>query len=255
MSFFSPFDDSRFDAYSPDRPYLPGQPKSLAGIALRAFGLGIALAIGAVSTIAVLLFADSPLWRLPLFLTALATFHFLEFWTTAAYNTREADVSSFLLTANGPAYVIAHTAASIECLLSNVLFPNRHWAPYPLATVGLLAGIVCMVVGQVVRSVAMIQAGPSFNHIVQHTQKREHVLVTSGIYGSLRHPSYFGFFWWGLGTQLVMGNVVCLVAYAAVLWKFFSSRIKVEEGFLVKFFGERYEEYRRQVGTKIPFVP
>ncbi|KAF3769833.1 ICMT-domain-containing protein, partial [Cryphonectria parasitica EP155] len=239
---------------SPDKPYLPGQPKSLSGIALRAFCLGIALTAGLVGTATVLALTDSPLWRLPFFLTALSTFHFLEFWTTAAYNTREADVSSFLLTANWPAYAIAHAAASVECLLTGVFFPHRHWAPAPLGAVGLLLGLACVVVGQAVRSAAMVQAGPSFNHIVQHTQRREHTLVTTGIYGTLRHPSYFGFFWWGLGTQLVMGNVVCFVAYAAVLGKFFSARIKVEEGFLVKFFGEEYVSYRRRVGTKIPFV-
>lgn len=251
----SPHAEERFDALAPDRPYLPGQPKSLAGIALRAFGLGAALAVGAVATAAVLVATRSPLWRLPFFLSALATFHFLEFWTTAAYNTREADVSSFLLTANWPSYAVAHSVASLECLLTNLLFPGREWAPLHLGTVGMLLGLVLVVVGQVVRSAAMVQAGPSFNHIVQQTQKREHILVTTGIYGSLRHPSYFGFFWWGLGTQLVMGNVVCFVGYAAVLWRFFSTRIRHEEVFLVKFFGGEYVDYRNKVGTKIPFVP
>lgn len=251
----SPAAESRFDAYSPDKPYLPGQPKSLAGIALRAFCLGAALAVGVITTLTVLALTGSPLWRLPFFLSALAAFHFLEFWTTAAYNTREADISSFLLTANWPAYAIAHTAASLECLLTNVLFPGAQWAPYHLGTAAMLLGLACVVVGQTVRSAAMVQAGPSFNHIVQHTQKREHILVTTGIYGSLRHPSYFGFFWWGLGTQLVMGNVVCFLGYAAVLWRFFSSRIAMEETFLVKFFGGEYVDYRKKVGTKIPFVP
>lgn len=119
----------------------------------------------------------------------------------------------------------------------------------------MLLGLLLVVIGQVVRSAAMVQAGPSFNHIVQQTQKQEHILVTTGIYGKLRHPSYFGFFWWGLGTQLVMGNVVCFVGYAAVLWKFFSARIRHEEIFLVKFFGGEYLDYRNKVGTKIPLVP
>lgn len=251
----SPSAQSHYEAYSPDKPYLPGQPKSLAGIALRAFCLGIALAVGVIATLTTLLLTASPLWRLPFFLATLSTFHFLEFWTTAAYNTREAEVSSFLLTANWPAYAIAHTAAAAECLLANALFPGRRWAPAGLGTVGMLLGLALVVAGQVVRSAAMAQAGPSFNHIVQQTQKREHILVTTGVYGSLRHPSYFGFFWWGLGTQLAMGNVVCLVAYAAVLWRFFSTRIRHEEIFLVKFFGDEYVDYRKKVGTKIPFVP
>lgn len=274
----SPSSHSHYEAYSPDRPYQPGQPKSLAGIAVRAFGLGAALATGLIATLAVLVLTASPLWRLPFFLATLATFHFLEFWTTAAYNTREADVSSFLLTANWPAYGLAHTAAAIECLVSNTLLSSggggagseqqqqqQRWgwplvaapgAAVPgLGALGLLAGLVLVAAGQAVRSAAMVQAGPSFNHIVQQTRGREHTLVTTGIYGRLRHPSYFGFFWWGLGTQLVMGNVVCLVAYAAVLWRFFSSRIRHEESFLVKFFGDEYVTYRKQVGTKIPFVP
>ncbi|KUI65555.1 Protein-S-isoprenylcysteine O-methyltransferase [Cytospora mali] len=251
----SPAAQTQFEAYSPDKPYFPGQAKSLAGIALRAFCLGIALAVGAIGTITILLVTSSPLWRLPFFLAALATFHFLEFWTTAAYNTREADVSSFLLTANWPAYAIAHTAAAVECLLTNALFPGRSWAPFHTGTLLMLLGVFLVVVGQVVRSAAMVQAGPSFNHIVQQTQKREHILVTTGIYGTLRHPSYFGFFWWGLGTQLAMGNLVCFVAYAAVLWRFFSTRIMHEELFLVKFFGEEYVDYRKKTGTKIPFVP
>jgi protein-S-isoprenylcysteine O-methyltransferase len=29
----------------------------------------------------------------------------------------------------------------------------------------------------------------------------------------------------------------------------------VEERYLVGFFGKEYEDYRRRVGTKIPFVP
>lgn len=116
-------------------------------------------------------------------------------------------------------------------------------------------GLVLVAVGQAARSAAMARAGPSFNHVVQQTQRREHVLVTTGIYGWLRHPSYFGFFWWGLGTQLAMGNAVCLVAYAAVLWRFFSERIRHEEVFLVRFFGEEYVNYRKTTGTMIPFVP
>ena len=85
-----------------------------------------------------------------------------------------------------------------------------------------------MLAGQGVRSVAMAQAGTNFNHTVQSQRTRGHELVTKGVYAVLRHPSYFGFFWWGLGSQLVLGNVVCLVCYAVVLWRFFNRRIEGE---------------------------
>jgi protein-S-isoprenylcysteine O-methyltransferase len=44
----------------------------------------------------------------------------------------------------------------------------------------------------------------------------------------VRHPSYVGFFYWAIGTQLFMSNVVSTLAFVFVLGRFFSSRIKGE---------------------------
>ncbi|ORY69724.1 isoprenylcysteine carboxyl methyltransferase [Pseudomassariella vexata] len=239
---------------SPDKPYFPGQPKSLEGIALRSFWLGIALALSAVATFSTLLFSSSPLWRLPFFWGALSTFHFLEFWTTAKYNTRQANIDSFLLTANWPLYAIAHASASIECLLTKLLWTSRSWAPLYIGHILLLLGLMLVFIGQLIRATSMMQLGTSFNHIVQHKKNDDHVLMTTGIYGVMRHPSYFGFFWWGIGTQLVLGNPICFLGYTIVLWKFFSGRIKVEEKFLAKMFDD-YVEYKKRVPTRIPFIP
>lgn len=242
----------------PDNPYLPGQAKSLSGIATRAFSLGIAQAIGIISTLTILLLTSSPLWRLPFLLSTLATFHFLEFWTQARYNTHEAGTLHFLLSANGIGYTGAHIASAVECLLANTLFPPlrlRNWTGPSLSVIITLVGVAILLVGQLVRSVAMVQAGKSFNHHVQETKKATHVLVTTGLYGSLRHPSYFGFYWWVLGIQLAMGNVLCFLAYVVVLYRYYSNRIPYEESFLLKFFGDEYVDYRNKVGTKIPFVP
>lgn len=236
-------------------PYAPHQPKSLSGIALRAFCLGLALATGLLAALLTLTLTASPLWRLPFFLAALSTFHFLEFWTTAAHNPAQADTKAYLLTANWPAYGLAHAAAALECTLTNTLFPRRAWLPPRAAPLLVLLGLAAVAVGQAVRSAAMIEAGQSFNHVVQHKRGRRHELVTGGVYAVFRHPSYFGFFWWALGTQLVMGNPVCFVAYAVMLWTFFSRRVRHEEELLVGFFGDDYREYRRRVGTRIPFIP
>lgn len=165
-----------------------------------------------------------------------------------------------MLSANGPAYAGAHAAAALECLAANTLFASgpltlRGALGGPLTVVVTLVGVGLVVVGQVVRSVAMVQAGRSFNHHVQEEKKASHVLVTTGLYGTLRHPSYFGFYWWVLGIQLAMGNWVCLAVYVVVLYRYYANRIPHEESFLVKFFGEEYVDYKKKVGTKIPFVP
>lgn len=215
-----------------DPDSFPGRRKSSAGISLRAWSLGQAFGAGLL-LVGYLLYHEQPLWRIPFFVATVALFHFLEFWTTARYNTRYATVSAFLLSSNGTAYNIAHAAAVTECLLSyfsgsstatsSSSWAARLWGPWPISITVL--GLCVTALGQVTRSWAMVHAGTNFNHIVQTKRSDDHQLVTTGIYAYLRHPSYFGFFWWGLGTQIVMGNRICLVAYAFVLWRFFARRI------------------------------
>ena len=220
---------------------LPSQPKSLSSISLRAFLLGLTFGVCCLATL-LLAFGASvhgtstvesrsirslyPLWRAPFLLAVLSIFHFLEYYTTATYNPRYANVSAFLLSQNGRAYNAAHTAALVEVIFCAVLLPGWQATMSNPTTVTL--GCILIALGQWVRTSAMVQAGTNFNHTVQTKRDEGHVLVRDGIYRWLRHPSYFGFFWWGLGTQIVLGNVVCLLAYAAILWAFFSIRIKSE---------------------------
>ena len=213
-----------------DPSLLPHGPRSLSGSSLRSFVLGLTL--GSSTLLALHLRTHSnPRWRAPFFLATLSLFHYLEYYTTARYNPSAASTSAFLLSQNGSAYNIAHTLAFLECVLPSPpwarLLPAPFWPEWAPAAL-LAAGLAMMVVGQATRSLAMRQAGANFNHTVQMRRKEGHELVTGGVYAWLRHPSYFGFWWWGLGTQVVLGNRVCLVGYAVVLWRFFSGRIERE---------------------------
>jgi protein-S-isoprenylcysteine O-methyltransferase len=215
----------------------PGEDKSLSGIATRAFLLGLTLGLTTLTTAYLLLtYGSTSLWPLPSFLLFLSIFHFLEFWVTAQYNTPQANVGSFLLLSNGSAYNIAHTGAMLECLvtyllpstsISSFLPPGVGTTSYT-RTSAVVLGILLVIIGQTTRTLAMATAGKSFNHHVQVDKADDHTLITNGVYTWLRHPSYFGFFWWGIGTQLVLGNRLCLVAYAFILWRFFSGRIRSE---------------------------
>ncbi|PGH08926.1 protein-S-isoprenylcysteine O-methyltransferase [Blastomyces parvus] len=240
-----------------DPAILPGGKKSLAGISIRSFVLGQVFGLCIVVT-SLLLKSSNPLWRAPFFLTTLSLFHFLEYYITARYSTPYASISAFLLSSNGAAYNIAHTSALAECLFTRLVLSERYVKLASLAFGGtrmqIGLGLVLIVVGQLVRSLAMAHAGTNFTHTVQSRRREGHTLVKDGIYSILRHPSYFGFFWWGLGTQMVLGNAVCFVAYAIVLWKFFSSRIQREEKFLIGFFGKEYIEYRDMTRVGIPFI-
>lgn len=70
----------------------------------------------------------------------------------------------------------------------------------------------------------------------------------------MRHPSYFGFFAWAVGTQILLGNPICLIVFLKVLWNFFRERISYEELILLKFFSNEYLSYKNEVPSGIPFI-
>ena len=253
-----------------DSSLLPDGKRSLSSISTQAFFLGIAFATSLILG-AQYAWKGNTIWRPFAFLASLSLFHFLEFWVTATYNVPVVRASSFLLWTNGMAYNIAHLSAMIEIIVSNWIFPSYQQRYVNSITIAI--GLFLVIFGQACRTLAMATAGTNFNHTPQRTKQDGHELVTSGIYAYSRHPSYFAFFWWAVGTQVLVGNKICLVAFFAFLWNFFYTRIQgkfyivcfcggtsadivatAEERYLVEFFGKDYENYRKRTMTGIPFV-
>ena len=220
-----------YTAQAQNLPYdpslLPDGRRSLSSIAFQAFGLGFTLAVCLIATTYWTIKANNPIWRLPAFFACLSAFHFLEFWTTAKYNMPAARASSFLLR-NGKAYTIAHLLATIE-IVASYWFPSYQFflVGWPTITIGA----VVVLLGQLLRSFAMGEAGTNFNHTPAKMKKEGHVLVTTGVYTYLRHPSYCAFFWWAIGSQILVGNKVSLFGFGFVLWNFFKRRIRGEFAF------------------------
>ncbi|KAF8339176.1 Isoprenylcysteine carboxyl methyltransferase family-domain-containing protein [Cantharellus anzutake] len=182
------------------------------------------------------------------FFAAWAAFHWGEYAVTAGWNRKRCSVDSFLLE-NGREYHIAHGAAVIEFILTMLLAPGckRH-------TIISYFGILLTLFGQWLRSASMIHAASNFSHQVATRKEETHRLVTDGVYAYFRHPSYAGFFYWSLGTQMALQNPIAFTGYAMVTWRFFNHRIRVEERYLLKFFGKEYEEYSGSIWSGIPFI-
>lgn len=225
---------------------IPNTPLSVATVSA---ALGIVFSLGA--TLFILGGLSGSWWatyQLGFFTAAWAFFHWAEFAVTAGWNRNKLSVDSFLLD-NGMTYHIAHAAALTEFLLTRFFWPESK----SRLTISLV-GIALTIAGQIIRSLAMIHAASNFSHIVAIHKLNTHRLVTDGIYSVSRHPSYAGFFYWGLGTQLVLQNPVTFVLYFALLWRFFSARIRFEEQYLTRFFGKEYTDYRAKVGTLLPLI-
>lgn len=72
-----------------------------------------------------------------------------------------------------------------------------------------VVGLLMVFCGEGLRKSAMLTAGSNFNHIVQNEKAHSHVLVTSGVYSLFRHPSYVGWFYWSVGTQVSWPFLKC----------------------------------------------
>ncbi|KAK8747784.1 hypothetical protein OTU49_016602 [Cherax quadricarinatus] len=182
------------------------------------------------------------------YMVVLTFFHYSEYLTTAIGNPRTLSLDSYLLN-HSWAYGIAAVASWTEFFVERWLLPDMKKVWYVSAI-----GIIICLWGEIIRKSAMLTAKTNFNHIVQTKRQENHELVTWGTYKLFRHPSYVGWFWWSVGTQLILVNPLCSIAYTLASWSFFNERINFEEITLINFFGEKYLDYQKRVGTGLPFI-
>ncbi|XP_042031050.1 protein-S-isoprenylcysteine O-methyltransferase B-like isoform X1 [Salvia splendens] len=179
--------------------------------------------------------------------TAIFLFHGSEYLLALFFHGKNSvTLESLLISKN---YVLAMVGSLVEYLIEIYFFPGmkEHWL---ISNTGL----ALVVVGELMRKLAIITAGRSFTHSIRRSREQDHVLITHGVYKYIRHPSYCGFLIWSVGTQIMLCNPVCTLGFAAVVWRFFHQRIQYEEHFLRQIFGSRYVEYARQTTSGIPFV-
>ncbi|KAJ8654877.1 hypothetical protein O0I10_009442 [Lichtheimia ornata] len=212
------------------------------------FLLGIACGGGLVFAF----LSNSSSWHVPqfgLFLAALALFHFLEYLATALFNPDKLTLDSFLIN-HSAHYHAAHAVAFLEFMIEYYFFPS--WK-----TFGMLnyLGLALVIVGQACRTVAMFSARHNFSHHIADYKAKDHVLVTHGIYSIMRHPSYFGFYWWAVGVQFLLMNPICLILFIYWLQRFFAERITYEEYTLLRFFGNDWTVYKAKTPTWMPLIP
>ncbi|XP_050307596.1 protein-S-isoprenylcysteine O-methyltransferase [Anthonomus grandis grandis] len=183
-----------------------------------------------------------------LYMSVMAFFHFSEFLTIAIIQPTQVSTDSFVIN-HSPQYTMAALLSWIE------FFAEAYFCPW-LKQYYLISyiGVSICIAGEFLRKFAMFTAGNNFHHLVQSEKKKDHVLVVKGPYSVFRHPSYVGWFYWAIGTQLILINPICIPAYTVVSWMFFNSRIYIEEITLLNFFGQNYVEYQKQVETGIPFI-
>ena len=183
------------------------------------------------------------------YMMAMSFFHWSEYVTTSIFNAPTLSLDSFLINHSWE-YGLAAVASWLEFWVELHFFPGLK-----ALRVLFWVGLVMVILGEILRKVAMFTAGSNFTHQVQNIKRPNHTLITTGVYSLFRHPSYVGWFYWSIGTQILICNPVCSVGYALATWMFFRERIEEEEQLLHWFFGDEYSQYKEKVWIGIPFTP
>lgn len=110
-------------------------------------------------------------------------------------------------------------------------------------------GLALYVVGGALRLWPVFVLGHRFSGLV--AIQPGHRLVTGGIYGVIRHPSYLGLLvlslGWGLAFRSAVGVILALLTIPPVV-----ARIRAEERLLYAHFGAEYAAYRARTARLVP---
>jgi protein-S-isoprenylcysteine O-methyltransferase Ste14 len=83
--------------------------------------------------------------------------------------------------------------------------------------------------------------------------KAKHELIRTGPYALVRHPIYTGFIVGIMGTALAVGELRGLLSIVMLVTAYVR-KIRIEERWLVRQFGETYVRYQKDVKALLPFV-
>ena len=110
-------------------------------------------------------------------------------------------------------------------------------------------GVGLFAVGGALRLWPVFVLGPRFSGLV--AIQPGHTLVTSGVYGVIRHPSYLGLLvnalGWGLAFRAGVGVLLTVLMIPPLL-----ARIRAEERLLRSQFGDEYGAYCARTARLIP---
>ena len=84
--------------------------------------------------------------------------------------------------------------------------------------------------------------------------REKHELITSGIYGVIRHPMYASQWLVALAQPLLLQNWIAGFLNLLAFIPFYLLRVKAEEQMMLDTFGTEYQEYSKRTGGVFPKV-
>lgn len=84
--------------------------------------------------------------------------------------------------------------------------------------------------------------------------RERHTLVTTGIYATVRHPMYAGFWLMAVAQALLLPNWIAGPAGLVGFGILFFGRVRREEEMMITAFGDEYRAYMRRTARIVPWL-
>ena len=210
--------------------------------------IGLSLSVVFSFSISMTFFTNSIYYPLYLYFITLCIYHYSEYLSVLFYHFNILKCEYFLID-HSKSWIISTLVSFAEMIIGTYFFDK-----YKKIKIIFILGLLMTIIGQYFRIAALFTGKKNFTHKISYSKANDHELITYGIYSLSRHPSYFGFFIWSVGIEVMCCNPICTVAFTYILFKFFKDRILTEEQTLIQFFGEKYLEYKKNVPILIPFI-
>jgi protein-S-isoprenylcysteine O-methyltransferase Ste14 len=134
----------------------------------------------------------------------------------------------------------------IASLMGFVIFPFN-------SLLFQVIGFILVIIGFAEAMVARKTLDSNWTESYEYQIKKNHELVTKGIYKYVRHPIYGGILMLPTGALIVSGSYTFIIGFLISLTasQIFARR---EEKILIKHFGKKYLEYKKTTKKFIPFI-
>ena len=138
----------------------------------------------------------------------------------------------------------------VPCIYLATHFPR--FADYPatpaLSYLGIAVDCVCLWL--------FYRAHRDLGHnwSVSLDLRERHTLVTTGIYATVRHPMYAGFWLMAVAQALLLPNWIAGPAGLVGFGILFFGRVRREEEMMIAAFGDEYRTYMRDTARVVPWL-
>jgi len=113
-------------------------------------------------------------------------------------------------------------------------------------------GVLLSIVGLIIRIKSIATLKQHFTYTV--TEIEDHELIETGFYKVIRHPGYLGQVLIFLGAATSLSNWLSIICMIIPVLCGYLYRIRVEEQFMIRQWGQKYLDYQKRTKRLIPWI-